>query len=420
MCHILKIMLKVIHNRIYKKLDECISNTQFGFRKGLGTREALFALNVLSQRCLDMNQDLHVCFIDYHKAFDRVRHDQLMETLIKRRIDHRDIRIISNLYYSQKAAVRVENVTSEEIEIQRGVRQGCILSPILFNLYSEDIVDKALVDQDIGIKINGTAINNLRYADDTVILAGTHEELQTLLDRIVAVSKEYGLSLNINKTKYMLITKATQDNPMVYVENQPIERVREYKYLGTTLNANNDSTQEIRIRVEQARSVFTRMKKLFCCRDLNLDLKIRMMRCYVLSVLYYGMEAWTLKEIDVRRLEAFELWMYRRILRISWVERVTNVEVMRRIRKEKEVIMTIKRRKLLYMGHVMRGEKYQLLQVIMQGKVQGKRSVGRRRNSWLKNLRDWFGCSNNDLFRSAVSKVKIALMIANLRNGDGT
>lgn len=420
MAHTLKILLKVIHNRIYRKLDADVGDTQFGFRKGLGTREALFALNVLSQRCMDVNQDLYACFIDYNKAFDKVRHDQLIETLLKRRIDLRDIRIISNLYYGQKAIVRVDDRTSEEIEIQRGVRQGCILSPTLFNLYSEDIVRKALDDQDIGIEINGKVINNLRYADDTVLLAGTLEDLQAIINKIVVISEEYGLSLNISKTKYMLIAKTTQDNRRIYVKNQPIERVKEYKYLGTTINENNSTSEEIRIRVEQARNTFIKMKRIFNCRDLNLEVKIRLVRCYVLSVLYYGMEAWTLKRIDLKRLEAFELWIYRRILRISWIDKVTNEEVLRRMQKDKEVILTIKRRKMLYMGHIMRGEKYRILQVIMQGKIKGKRSIGRRRNSWLRNLREWFGCTNNQLFRSAISKVKIALMIANLRNGDGT
>ena len=96
------------------------------------------------------------------------------------------------------------------------------------------------------------------------------------------------------------------------------------------------------------------------------------------------------------------------------------MEVMGRMRKEKEVIMTIKRRKILYMGLIMRGEKYQIWQNIIHGKIIGKRSIGRRRNSWLKSLREWFGCSNHQLFRSEVSKVKIALIIANLRNGVST
>ena len=117
------------------------------------------------------------------------------------------------------------------------------------------------------------------------------------------------------------------------------------------------------------------------------------------------MEAWTLKKIDTKRIEPFEMWMYRRILRISWAEKVTNVEVLRRMQKEKELVFTIKKRKLQYLGHVMRGDKYQLLQLIIQGKIIGKRSIGRRRNSWLKNLREWYNCNNCQLIISAISKI---------------
>lgn len=134
------------------------------------------------------------------------------------------------------------------------------------------------------------------------------------------------------------------------------------------------------------------MQKLFCSRDLNLELKIRLMRCYVLSVLYYGMEAWIQKITDMERLEAFEMWMYRKILGIAWVVTV----------------------KLLYMGHVMKREKYRMLKIIIQGEIQGKRSVLSRRNSWLKNLRKWLGCNNNKLLGTSVSKIKIAQMITSL------
>ncbi|KAI5746878.1 hypothetical protein M8J77_008501 [Diaphorina citri] len=92
MSHTLKIFLKIIHRRIYRKLEDNISNTQFGFRNGFGTREALFAFNVIMQRCLDVNQNIHICFLDYNKAFDRVQHNQLMDTLEEEGLDSRDIR----------------------------------------------------------------------------------------------------------------------------------------------------------------------------------------------------------------------------------------------------------------------------------------------------------------------------------------
>lgn len=128
------------------------------------------------------------------------------ETLVSRRIDLRDVRIISNLNYNQSASIRVDDMTSENIEIQRGFPQT--LSPALCNLYSEDIMNKSLNDLDMGIKINSMTINNVRYADDTVLTAGTQEDLQMLLDRMVTVSEEYVLSLNINKINYMLISKS--------------------------------------------------------------------------------------------------------------------------------------------------------------------------------------------------------------------
>ena len=217
----------------------------------------------------------------------------------------------------------------------------------------------------------------------------------------------------------MVVSKSPQNFPDITVHGQKIKRVRKYNDLGTVINENNDSSEEIRVRVEKA--TFTKMKKVFCGWDLSLRLKIRLVRCYVLSVLFYGMEAWTLKKIDTKRLEAFEMWMYRRIMRIPWTERVTDVEVLRRLQqKEKVLILTIKKHKLQYLGHVMRGDKYQLLQLIIQGKIMGKRSIGRRRNSWLKNFREWYNCNNCQLFRSAVSKIRIALIIAKLQNEDGT
>lgn len=129
--------------------------------------------------------------------------------------------------------------------------------------------------------------------------------------------------------------------------------------------------------------------------DLTLDTKIRLLRCYVFAVLLYGVESWTLTKETTNRLEAFELWLYRRILKIPWTDKVTNNEVMRRMQKNKELINTVKCRKLQYLGHIMRNpSRYKLLQQILQGKIDSKREPGRRRISWLSNLRTWFGKSS--------------------------
>ena len=148
--HTLKVFLKVIHGRISRKLEEEIDESQFGFRNGLGTREALFALNVLAQRCMDMNIDIHVCYVDFEKAFDKVRHEKLVQILQAKNIDKGDLRIITNLYWNQRAQIIVDNEKSSEMNIKRGVRQGCVMSPLLFNVYSESIFEEALLSENEG------------------------------------------------------------------------------------------------------------------------------------------------------------------------------------------------------------------------------------------------------------------------------
>lgn len=419
MSHTLKVLLRVIHNRIFRKLDAEISDNQVGFRKGMGTREALFGVNMLMQRCLDVNQNIYMCFIDFEKAFDRVQHQKLIEILKQKNIDGRDIRLIANLYWSQKAKIKIEDQTSDEMEIKRGVRQGCVLSPLLFNVYSEAIFQETLTllmitGGEKGITINGEKVNNFRYADDTVLITDNVRDLQTLLQRLSDAFNQYGLNMNLKKTKYMIVTKKNNiDEVSLKIDNTLIEKVQHYKYLGTWLNETADHEQEIKSRIEIARASFIKLKKFLCSRDINLQVRTRMLRCYVFSTLLYGAEAWTLKNSEINRLEAFERWCYRQMLRISCVD--TNEEVLRRMKKQEEIVRTLKKKKLEYFAHVIRGTKYKLLQNIMEGKIKGTRSRGRRRTSWFKNLEDWFGMSSIELFRAAVDKDKIAMMIANLQ-----
>lgn len=417
---ITKVFTKIIYNRIYNKCEAELGKSQFGFRNSLGTREALFCFQVLIQRCRDVNKDVYISFVDYTKAFDNVRHDQLIKTLQNVGIDYKDIRIVANLYWNQSARIKIGKSCTENIEIRKGVRQGCILSPLLFNIYSEQIFKKALEEEDGGIKMNGEVINNIRYADDTVVLANSLDELRYLMERVQRISEENGLSLNIDKTKWMLVSKTQQPPRQLTLNNQLIHQVDSYVYLGTLASSKWEQATEIRSRIEKARATFNSMKNLFTNSSISLPLKIRLIKCYVFPVLLYGAEAWTLTEALMKRLEAFEMWVYRRILRISYTEHITNIEVLRRMGKEKEISLTVKKRKLEYLGHLMRHDKYRLLQLIVQGKIDSKRGPGRRRHSWLHNLRQWFGMTSIQLFRNVAYKIRIAMMIANVRNGQGT
>lgn len=293
MCHALKIFLKIIHKRIYNKLEEGISNSQFGFRNGFGTREALFAFNTLIQRNLEMNKAVFVCFVDYEKAFDKVQHGKMMEILRSKNIDRNDANIIENLYWNQTAKVAIEGEESEEIEIRRGVRQGCILSPLLFNMYSEEIFNNLSIHPEVGIKINGFTINNIRYADDAVIMANNINELNIIMNKLSTESNKYGLKINANKTKFIVFDKSREtQNYVLKINNVVVEKVDTIKYLGTVINSNANPSKEIQCRIEQARSAFCKIRKALTDREINLNLKLRFVKCYVWSVLLYGAETW--------------------------------------------------------------------------------------------------------------------------------
>lgn len=173
----------------------------------------------------------------------------MIDILKKTAIDGKDIRIIQNLYWNQSANVRVENTHTDEVKIQRGVRQGCVLSPLLFNIYSEEIMEEALGDSQEGILINGEPINNIRYADDTALMATSVEDLQLLLDRTKSKYEENGLKINTGKTKYMVISRRP-NNTNLFIDNVQIQRVDKFKYLGSYINDKLDHTQEIRCRIE--------------------------------------------------------------------------------------------------------------------------------------------------------------------------
>ena len=182
MPHVMKIFLKIILERNKERINVEIGDEQFGFRPGSGTREGIFCINGIVQKYINVNKELYTCFIDYSKAFDRIHHQQLIDCLEKIGMDGKDIRIIANLYWMQKAAIRVGDELSDYTEIKRGVRQGCVLSPYLFNIYTEFIFRENSDSQ--GAIIGGCNISNLRYADDTMLLSEDKEELTTMIKNV--------------------------------------------------------------------------------------------------------------------------------------------------------------------------------------------------------------------------------------------
>ena len=197
-------MLKILQARLQQYVNCELPDVQAGFRKGRGTRDQIANICWIIEKARVFQKNIYFCFIDYTKAFDCVDHNKLWKILKEMGIPDHLTCLLRNPYAGQEATVKTGLGTTDWFQIRRGTRQGCILSPCLFNLYAEYIMWNAWLDEaQAGIKIARRNINNLRYADDTTIMAEGEEELQSFLMQVKEESGKAGLKLNIQKTKIM-------------------------------------------------------------------------------------------------------------------------------------------------------------------------------------------------------------------------
>ena len=383
MSQLSKLVLRIVLNRAKNKIEAEIAEEQYGFRKGKGTCNAIFVLRMIIERAIEVQKNLFMCFIDYQKAFDTVKHEELLALLSSLDIGRKDLRIIRNLYYEQTAAVRVDNELTDYVKIKRGVRQGCVLSPVLFSLYSEIIMRK-IADME-GISIGGQNVNNIRYADDTVLIADSQDKLQRMIEKVNAVGEELGLKINRSKTECMVTAKGDVPTCNITIRNEPIQQVSKFKYLGSTLTEDGRCESEIKQRIGVARSAFIKMRNVISNRHVRVATRIRLIKTYIWATLLYGCEAWTINKEMERRLEAFEMWCWRRMLRISWMERRTNDSILEELGKQREMIKTIRRRQLGFLGHALRREALENLS--LTGRIPGTRARGRPRMKYMDGIK---------------------------------
>ena len=198
-----KVMLRVLMNRMRNKILPEISVTQFGIMADKGTRNAIFPLTTLMERAIEVQKDLYLCLIDYSKTFVKVKHFDMFDISLRHNCDRKDLGVITNMYWEQEATIRIDDDCSVYKPICRGVRQGCFFSPDLFNIYSEMVLRN--IKHHEGVRVGGNNINNLRYSDDTVLLADSGVKLQNILTTVIVECENRGLQIIAKKTECMVI-----------------------------------------------------------------------------------------------------------------------------------------------------------------------------------------------------------------------
>ena len=263
-------MLKILQVRLQQYVIHELPDIQASFRQGRGNRDQIANICWIIEKAREFQKNIYFCFIDYAKALDCVDHNKLGKTLKEMGIPDHLTCLLRNLYASQEATVRTGHGTTDWFQIGKGVRQGCILSPCLFNLYAEYIMRNAgLEEAQAGIKIARRNINNLRYADNTTLMAESEEELKSLL-KVKEESQKVGLKLNIQTTKIMAsgpITSWQMDGERVEIVSNFILGG------GSKITADGDCSHEIKRCLLLARKVMTNLDSILKSRDITLPTK---------------------------------------------------------------------------------------------------------------------------------------------------
>ena len=324
------------------------------------------------------------------------------------------VRTIQQLYDKATSAVQMNGSIGERFRTTVGVRQGCLLSPTLFNIFFERIMSDALEEHDGKVIIGGRNITNLRFADDIDAPAEEEQELEALVESLDKTCTRYnydGDQCGEDQTddkQCKWIQRETK------VKRQKLGTVTSFKYLGAVVS-DDGSKPEVLSRIAQATAAVIKLKPIWRDNNISLGSKVKLMRSLVISIFLYACESWTLTAELEKRTQAFEMRCYRRLFNISYKDHVTNEDVRRKIQaaigEYDELLTLVKKRKLRWFGHVSRSSG--LAKTILQGTMKGKRKRGRQKKRWEDNIKEWTGMDFASSTRAAENRSRWKGMVAN-------
>jgi len=221
------------------------------------------------------------------------------------------IDLLATLYRKHVAKFKIAGTLSEWFPVEKGVRQGCVLSPYLFNILAEMVMKETLDGFQGGLQNGGQMITNLHYADDIILLATSETELQELVDRLDRVSRRYSLLINIDKTKVMASDGIAC---RILIQTKQLAQVNTFPYLGSLIAEAGKCTTEFRTRLNRQQAIGASLQKIWKSHIVPISMKIRLMEPLVWPVATCGCESWTLRKNEETHLEAFEMKGLRKIL----------------------------------------------------------------------------------------------------------
>ena len=365
-----KVLAKVLIRRVATNIGEkLLPESQCGFRPGRGTCDMVFVVRQLQEKTREQQRGIHMAFVDLSKAFDRVPRVLLWNLLSRFGCPSRVVGLIRSFHDGMKVRVSTSGALSDEFSVTVGVKQGCVMAPVLFNIFMLGVTyilhrdaggegiglryrfDRSLFDLSklkAKTKTRLEQIYELQYADDAAIVAHSPEALQKMIDIIHNTYNRMGLKMNTDKTEVL------RGGTPITVGSAQLGSVRDFKYLGSYLSDDCTIEKEITYRIGRSAASFGSLRdRVFSNRDLRMATKVKVYSAVCVSTLLYGSEAWTLYRRQIRKLESYHVGCLQKILGITWKDRVTHNDILSRTGCV-SIECLIAERQLRWTGHVVR------------------------------------------------------------------
>ena len=410
-----KVLSRIMLDRLKIELDKQLREEQAGFRSERSCTDQIATLRIIIEQSLEWNSPLYVNFIDFEKAFDSVNREFLWKVMRHYGIPEKFVMIIKNMYDQAQSRVIHNGQLSEPFNISTGVRQGCLLSPVLFLLVLDWIMRKTTANKNYGIQWTLTSqLNDLDFADDIALVSHNRTQMQQKTKLMASTASSAGLYINTEKTKTLRINTVCQES--ILVNDKQIENVDNFVYLGSVVTVDGGADQDILARVGKARTAFMMLKNIWSAKYISLKTKLKIFNSNVKSVLLYGCETWRATKRNMQHLQVFINKCLRRILGIRWPDRIRNEELWRRTGQD-PIQMDMTKRKWGWLGHTLRKPPPSVARHVIRWNPQGHRKRGRPRNSWRRTLETEAaqrGHSMASLERAAANRVRWRAIIDDL------
>ena len=414
-----KVYGKVLIERVKMLTEEIISEEQGGFRKGRGCVDQVFTLRTLIEKHREKKKDLFVCFMDLEKAYDKVSRSKLWEVLEEYDINGKLLKGIKYFYRNSRACVRVNRNVSDYFNVDVGLRQGCVMSPWLFNVFMDSVIRRMdRVGKGAEVREQGGDnwdVSLLLFADDTVLVSDTGEGLEGLVTDFERICTERGLKINPKKSKVMWLKNERREDidelmewPGVQLEGQWLERVHNFRYLGMDIGDEGDMNAEINHRIAEGMKGLGGLKEIWKRGSLTREVKLRMFESICIPAVLYGCETWMVNRMVRRKVCVFEMNGLRAICDLSRRDRVRNVRIREICNWNKSLVTRVEQGVLKWFGHVNRMDDERLARKLFVSEVVGERGRGRPRWRWMDGV--------GDILRSKGLTVEEGLMMVYDRN----